>query len=122
MGEVRAFAADLSKVDGRLTRHLTPVVRRGGVNIKNSMQADLRKSSNAGFRYIASTVSYDEIDDGLGVEVGPVTPDGALENIAYFGSYKGGGTVRDPREALDEEVPSFLDELGKIAEGLVLGD
>lgn len=122
MSEVRSLAADMTRVDSRLSRHLIPVVRKGGVNIKNAMQADLRKSKNRGFKKIAGTVSFDELDGGYGVEVGPELPGGALENVAYFGTYKGGGTVRDPWHALEDEYPSFVKHLEDIAEGLIFGD
>lgn len=121
MSEVRTLAADMSKVDERLTRHLIPVVRKGAVNIKNAMQADLRKSSNRGFKFVASTVSFDEMDGGLGAEIGPTKPAGALANVAFFGTSRGGGTVRDPSEALGDEEPNFIRELEKAAEGLVFG-
>ena len=82
MSEVRELAVDMTRVDARLTRHLMPVVRKGAVNIKDAMQADLRKSSNKGFQYVASTVSYDELDGGFGAEIGPTKPGGALANIS----------------------------------------
>ena len=119
--QVRTLAADLRQVDGRMTRHLIPVIKRGAVNIKESMQADLKGSGNAGFRHVASTVNFDVTDGGFGFEVGPDKPAGALANIAYFGTSRGGGTVRDPKEALHDEEPNLLRELEKIAEGLVLG-
>ena len=122
MAEVRSLAADLTRVDARLARHAIPVVRKGAVNIKDEMQADLRKSSDRGFRHVATTVSFDELDGGFGAEIGPTKPAGALANIAYFGSYKGGGTVRDPWHALDDEYPSFIKHLGDIAGELILGD
>lgn len=121
MNEVRTLAADMSGVDARLARHLIPVVRKGAVNIKNAIQADLRKSSNAGFRYVASTVSFDELDGGFGAEIGPTKPAGALANVAFFGTSRGGGTVRDPGEAMEDEEPNFIRELERVAEGLVFG-
>ena len=121
MSEVRTLAADMSKVDERLTRHLIPVVRKGAVNIKNAIQADLRKSSNAGFRHVATTVSFDELDGGFGAEIGPTKPAGALANVAFFGTSRGGGTVRDPWHAVEDEEPGFIRELEKVAEGLVFG-
>lgn len=120
--EVRALARDMSRVDRRLARHLTPVVKKGAMNIKKTMQADLRQSSDAGFQYVARTVSFDLSDSGLTAEVGPSKPAGALANVAYFGTSKGGGTVRDPKEALNEEANRFVSELEKMAEGLVLND
>ena len=122
MNEVRTLAVDMSKVDSRLTRHLVPVVRKGALNIKNAMRADLRKSRNDGFKYVASTVNFDELDGGLGAEIGPTKPAGALANIAFFGSSRGGGTVREPKHALADEEPNFIRELEKVAEGLVFGD
>lgn len=120
MAEVRSLAHEISGVDSRLTRHIIPVVKKGAVNIKSSMQADLRGSSDLGFKAVANTVSFDMIDDGFGAEIGPGAG-GELENIAYFGSYKGGGTVRDPWHALDEEYPNFVKHLEDVAESLVLG-
>lgn len=125
MSEVRRLSADLSKIDGRLTRHITPVIKKGAQNIKEAMQRDLNQSSNAGFRNVARSVSYDmraayAFGGGeIAVEIGPTTPDGALENIAYFGSWKGGGTVRDPGEALADEEPNFIREIEKLAEELI---
>lgn len=122
VSEVRALAHDMSRVDKRLARHLIPVVRKGAVNIRDSMRTDLRGSSNPGFRHVASTVSFDMLDNGYAVEVGPSKPAGALANVAYFGTSKGGGTVRDPKEALHDEADNFIRELDKLAEELVLGD
>lgn len=123
MSEVRTLARDMSRVDGRLARHLIPVIRKGAVNLKTRMASDFRESGNAGFRAIGNTVSFDVIDSGYGVEVGPEKPRGALANIAYFGGANGGGgSVRDPLERLEEETSAFIRELDKVAEELVLGD
>ena len=107
LSEVRAFARELEDAPLKVVREIIPVVRKGAVNIKSDMQADLRGSSNAGFRHVASTVSYDVLDGGFGVEVGPSKPAGALANVAYFGTSRGGGTVADPVGALQAEVPRF---------------
>lgn len=126
MNEVRTLAVDMSKVDSRLSRHLVPVVRRGAVNIKNAMNADFGKSRS--FGALQGTVTFDELDGGLGAEIGPQKRSGSKRgldfgaNIAYFGSYKGGGSVRDPKEAMNDEEPNFIRELESIAEGLILGD
>ena len=121
MSEIRSLAADMTAVDGRLKRHLIPTVRKAGVNVKNQMQSEASQSRH--FRF-AHLISFDEIDGGYGVEVGP-EPVGAgkLENIAYFGGVNGGGgTVPDPRGALEAESARFLEELGKAAEGLIFGE
>ena len=121
MAEVRSLAADMTAVDGRLKRHLIPVVRKGGVNIKNQLRSEAEQSRHFKFAHL---ISFDEIDGGYGVEVGP-EPVGAgkLENIAYFGGvHGGGGTVPDPKGALEAEAPKFLEELGKAAQGLIFGE
>lgn len=122
MREVRKFAHDLGRVDERLARWVVPVVRKAGVNVKKSMQEDLRQSSDRGFRHIANTISYDlTLEDKIvEVEIGPDKPRGALANVAYFGTSRGGGTVRDPIKAGEEEAPNFIRELEKIAEELII--
>lgn len=118
VSEVRAFAADVTRMPGELSRHLTPTLMRGGVQIKESMRSDLEASSNGGIRAVGRTVSFD-LNAGSGfmeVEVGPEKPDGALANIAYFGTSRGGGHTRDPAERLEEEAERFEKALGDIVE------
>ena len=119
LSEVRAFARELEDAPLKVVREIVPVVRKGAVNIKSDMQADLRGSSNAGFRHVASTVSYDVVDGGFGVEIGPSKPAGALANVAYFGTSRGGGTVADPVGALQAEVPRFEKAIDDILEGML---
>lgn len=118
--ELRSFAADLTNFPGQLRRHLRPVVSRGAGNIQRQMQANLQGSSNAGIRHVARTVTFNVMDDAgdsIGAEIGPTKPSGALANIAYFGTWKGGGTVADPVTALEAEVPRFEQALlDKVAE------
>lgn len=108
--ELREFAADVRHLPAVLSRHLVPTVKRGAARVKESMKRDLEQSGNAGFRYVSRTVGFDVSGSTVGdvvAEVGPSKPDGALANVAYFGTYKGGGTVRDPWEALGEEAEKF---------------
>ena len=119
LSEVRAFARELEDAPLKVVREIVPVVRKGAVNIKSDMQADLRGSSNAGFRHVASTVSYDVLDGGFGVEVGPSKPAGALANVAYFGTSRGGGTVADPGGALQAEIPRFEKAIDDILGGML---
>lgn len=115
MNEVRSFAADMMEASQRVVDQVPRVVERGGFNIKSQLQEDLRGSGNAGFRYVASTVSYDMLNQRFTVEVGPSKPAGALANVAFFGTYKGGGTVAPPETALAKEEPNFLRELERLA-------
>lgn len=93
---------------------------RGALNIKRAMQHDLEQSGNAGIRHVARSISYDLIDgDGtVEAEIGPDKPSGALANIAYFGTSRGGGHTRDPIEALSEESAALEKAIADIVEDI----
>jgi hypothetical protein len=118
--EVRELAADFTRIPGELSRHAIPVLSKGALNIKNQMRDSFRESHNPGFRFVAQTVSYDLHTEGneLSAEIGPTKPEGALANVAIFGTPRGGGTVADPREALEAEAPRFEKALADLAEEL----
>ena len=110
--EVRALIADMSGVDGRLRPNVSSVVKRGANNIKNELLTQMRSSRH--FKGFAD-ISYDMTDD-FEAEIGPNKGGpGAGANIAYFGTSRGGGTVEDPEEALNRELPAFEDHLADIA-------
>lgn len=115
--EVRHLAADATRMPGELSRWLRPAVSRGALNIKRAMQADLEQSGNAGIRAVARSISYDLIDGDhtIEAEIGPDKPSGALANIAYFGTSRGGGHTRDPIEPLNEEAEAFQKAVADIA-------
>ena len=114
--ELREFVADMRNMPAKAAKEVKAVVKRGGVNIKNAMREDMSKSRF--FKGVTRGINFDETDGGFGVEVGPARgKPGSLANIAYFGSSKGGGgTVRDPKEALSEEAESFVRHLGEAVE------
>lgn len=117
--EVRALAADMRGVAPRLGRDVRAVVRKGGTNITNQLRDEM--SSSTYFKGVTAAISFDEIDGGYGVEVGPERGSpGSLANIAYFGgAYGGGGTVPDPQEALDAEADGFVRALADLAAGIL---
>lgn len=116
--EVRQIAADATRLPGELSRWLRPAVSKGALNIKRTMQQDLEQSGNAGIRHVARSISYDLIDgdNTVEAEIGPDKPSGALANIAYFGTSKGGGHTRDPIEVLNEEAAAFEKAIADIVE------
>jgi len=117
--ELRAAVADMTSVDSRLRPDVAAVVKKGAQNVKEDLQAQARKSRH--FRGFAPGISYDMVDD-FEAEIGPAKgKPGSLANIAYFGTSRGGGTVEEPGEALQREVPSFEKYLGDIAEKVVFG-
>lgn len=124
--EVRELAADMRAINTRLARWVRPVVERGAVNVKNDLQAQMRKSRH--FKGIASGISYDVRAAGFGgsgvyeAEIGPTRGrPGSLANIAYFGTPRGGGTVEDPTGALEREAPTFAEALADLAAELAFG-
>lgn len=124
VSQLRAFAVELGKVPAEVTVKVLPVVKKGAVNIRKAMQADFRKSRH--FSQIARSINFDVNTDGAGVEaeIGPdksVARAGApLAHIAYWGGANGGGgTVRDPAQALADEAPRFESELGKLLDGIL---
>jgi hypothetical protein len=118
MSEVRTLAADFSQIPGELARHAIPVVEKAAVNVKKQLIAEMLASKH--FKGFAK-ISYDLTSDSGGIvaEIGP-TKDGpgAGANLAYFGTWKGGGTVPDPRGALEAEYPKLEQHLADLAEEL----
>lgn len=114
--ELRALAADLGRAPDKVQQGIRPVLAKGALNIKTEMQMDLASSTH--FRGITFSVSYDTKVDAGGVEA-EIGPDkgragGALANIAYFGTSRGGGTVPDPQVALAAEAPRFEQALADL--------
>ena len=129
------MSADASELDGLakafrgipalMVPKLRGVVAKSALNTKKLMQADARRSKH--FKQLAPTISYDLKVHSFGgdgvieAEIGP-TPggSGSLAGIAYFGTSKpGGGTVRNPEDAMLEEAPNFYEYAFKATEGLL---
>lgn len=120
VSQLREFAVQVGQVPHEMRSKLDAVTERAGLNMKKQLQAEARQSKS--FGVIAPAISYDTIHtrDSSGVEVGPVKGSpGSLANIAYFGTSRGGGTVPDPRGALDAEAPRFEEYVGRIVEDLL---
>jgi len=120
-GLARAFRA----IPALMVPKLRGVVAKSALNTKKLMQADARRSKH--FKQLAPTISYDLKVHSFGgdgvieAEIGP-TPggSGSLAGIAYFGTSKpGGGTVRNPEDAMLEEAPNFYEYAFKATEGLL---
>jgi hypothetical protein len=113
------------KIPADMVPKIKGVVAKSALNTKKIMQADARRSRH--FKQLAPAISYDlnvhEFggDGVIEAEVGP-TPGrgGSLAGIAYFGTSKpGGGTVRNPEDAMLEEAPNFYEFAFKATEGLL---
>lgn len=125
--QLRALSQDLGLVPNGLLPKVRGVVKKGALNVKNTMQADLRASSS--FHHAARSVDFEEVSSGafgqtnIAAEIGPNKSranTAGLAGFAYFGgSLGGGGTVRDPSEALADEAPNFEKYLLDVLEGLI---
>lgn len=120
MSQVRELAADFSRIPGELARHAIPVVEKAALNVKNQLIAEMRASTHfKGFTKISYDISSFQGFGGgeIVAEIGPEAHGpGAGANLAYFGTWKGGGTVPDPRGALEAEYPNLEKHLADLAE------
>lgn len=116
--DLRKFAQDLGKVAGRAVPDSDAVLKKGANNIKEDLVSDAKASKH--FKGMAGSISYDPIGGfgSLGYEIGPSKDrrGGALGNIAYFGTSRGGGTL-DLEGPLGRESPALERELGKLVDG-----
>lgn len=121
VSELRAFAVDLQKVPDKVQRGVRPVVSKGALQIKKQLASEMGGSSH--FGQIKGSVSYDIKvgGDGIEAEIGPDKGrgGGALANVAYFGTSRGGGTVPDPSGALAAESSRFEAALSKLLDGVL---
>ena len=141
------MSADTSDLDGLarsfraipalMVPKLRGVVAKSAVNTKNIMRKDAKSSRH--FGQMAPTINYDikvlsfggdaEIQAEIGPDKTVVVPGkkagrpqtpGNLAGIAYFGGSRGGGgTVRNPEDAMLEEAPNFYEFAFKATEGLL---
>lgn len=123
VGELLALARDISGAGGRVTREARQSVSKGALNVKNQLRKDM--SASRSFKGVTPGIDYEMSgnDHFSEARIGPRKgKPGSLANIAYFGSSRGGGTVRDPKFALEEEAPRFFDAVEALAAKAVLGD
>lgn len=129
------MSADTSDLDGLarsfraipalMVPKMRGVVAKSALNTKKIMRKDARSSRH--FKQLAPTIGYDlKVHEfgGDGVIEAEVGPSGggsaSLAGLAYFGSAKpGGGTVRNPEDAMLEEAPNFYEFAFKATEGLL---
>ena len=110
--ELRAFAADLAAAVGQVADAVRPVMSKAGLTIKDAYAAQARGSSDPGFRRLGGTISYDLIDGGLGVEIGPDRSRGGAAGLAGFflgwpNGGGGGGDLDGPLEAEAEVAGKY---------------
>lgn len=110
------FGANMGKVAGQAVPEIDAVLEKGALNIKDELVAGARASRH--FKGMAGSISYDSKASigALRFEIGPdkSRKGGALGNIFYFGTSRGGGTG-DLDGPLANEEPRTYSELLKLA-------
>lgn len=114
--ELRDFSVELGRVGPKVERRVDAVLRRGALNVKNTMREDLAHSTH--FGQVAKTITYDinKDSDGIEAEVGPNKQfrSARIANIAYFGSSRGGGQTADVENGLRKEAPRLVEHLRRV--------
>lgn len=123
--DLDALASSFRKIPAAMVPKMRGIVTKAAANTRNIMRKDARRSLH--FRQIAPTISYDiKVHEFAGDaliegEIGPAGGGAAsLAGIAYFGTSRpGGGTVRNPEDAMLEEAPNFYEWAFRATEGLL---
>lgn len=126
--ELDGLARSLRAIPAAMVPKLRGVVSKSALNTKNAMRKDARQSRH--FGHIAATIDYDitikgavieaEIGPNSAIRNGPNGSSASLAGIAYFGTSRpGGGTVRNPEDAMLEEAANFYEFAFKATEGLL---
>lgn len=114
--DIGRLVQDLGKIGAKAVKELDGIVEKAALNIKNELRADASASTH--FKGMANSISYDRY-----YKVGEVRyvvgPDksrrgGALGNIFYFGTSRGGGSG-DLDKPLRSEAPRFHKALSDAA-------
>ena len=115
--ELRQFAISIGRVVDGAYKDVDAVISRGALNMKTEMMADA--SGSAHFKGMAGSITYEHENTGSLIRrvVGPDKGrrGGALGNIAYFGTSRGGGTL-DIEKPLNSEEPRVLSAMHALVE------
>lgn len=113
--ELRELATNLGHVAGSALKDVDAVLKKGVDNIKREMVADVSGSEH--FRGMARSISYEShyLPGRARWVVGPDKSrrGGALGNIYYFGTSRGGGSG-DIDKPLRNEEPKTLNALADL--------
>ena len=116
LSQMVAFNASLGRVIDGAYDDVDAVIKKGALNIKNEMIADV--SSSKHFKGMAGSITF-EHENTAGTVRRVVGPDksrrgGALGNIYYFGTSRGGGSG-DIDKPLRSEEPRTVSALEALA-------
>lgn len=123
---VKALAAEMNGVAGRLKPAMRAVTARGALNIKNSAKASiLAQSTRKYVKQYPNSITYDVLHSSgskIWAEIGPDKnrPQGPLGNILEFGS-PGRPPLPHLVPAWEAEIEPYERFMGEVAEAVVFG-
>lgn len=113
--ELRQLATNIGKIAGSAVKDVDAVLKKGVDNMKREMQADVSGSKH--FHGMAGSITYEShyLPGRARWVVGPDKSrrGGALGNIYYFGTSRGGGSG-DIEKPLRTEEPKTLRALAEL--------
>jgi hypothetical protein len=127
VSQVNGLARKLATVSTHKQVLVAAAVKKGAQNIKESIQEDIKGSSNKGIRQVQ--IKYEmKVTDGTTIEadIGPVASGKqkkkgdsgpSVAAIAFFGTARGGGTHKFYEHG-EDELPAVADYVHKAASGL----
>ena len=106
---LREFAASIERVTEGAYDEVDAVMFKGAMNMKREMVADLSGSTH--FKGAAGSITFEQHNtkNVIRRELGPdkSRPGGALGNIYYFGTSRGGGSG-DIEKPINSEAPRLI--------------
>ncbi|RSX46117.1 hypothetical protein [Bifidobacterium castoris] len=117
--QLAAFASKLRLAPSRKRVKIEATTNKAALKIKQAVIADLRTSSNPGIARIPIEYETPFLSAPMQVTVaiGPAAKAGGLANIAFFGTYKGGGRHQFYEHA-EAELDTWKHYLSEAMEGL----
>jgi len=120
VAQLRQLSTNLGRIAGSAVDDVDGVIQKGALNIKEEMRADVRGSQHFSSKKksgLEQAITYDShyLPGRVRYEIGPdkYKRGGALGNIYYFGTSRGGGSgdIDKPLRSEEPRTMSALDAL-----------
>ena len=118
--ELTAFGRRVAAAHAMASVKVAQAVKKGAQNVKEVIISDLQTSSNYAIRI---GIGYEMGSTGTTIYADVSPREGGasdLDNIAFFGTAKGGGT-HDFYEAAETELPTLAEYVADAADDMLIG-
>lgn len=125
---VKALAADLNRIRGRLQPAMRAVTAKGALNIKNAAKASiLAQTQHKYVKQYPNSITYTVTESSgtrVSAEIGPDKdkPQGALGNLLEFGSPENGAPKPHLVPAWEDEAEPYEQFMATAAENAIFGE